>query len=113
MPVADADAPPRIERAEFRHRNDQRNQQQRYPRKNPITLQREKEIIEEQQKREEEQRRQKEIRILHSEKKMNAMKSVKPAKKAYQEEVNDEEPEQSTMPPPKTMWGKFMRWLNT
>lgn len=79
--------------------------------KNPIALQREQEALEARKKMEEERRLQKERRTQNYLKKVKAPQPTKPARI-----FNEETQEMSVselQEPPKTLWGKFVKWLTT
>ena len=80
-------------------------------RKNPIALQREREASEARKKRENEIERDKEKRTMHYLKKVNVTQPTKAMKIAHDEPT--EVIQVSVFQPPKTLWGRFMRWLNT
>ena len=86
------------------------NKNQR-PQKNPIALQREREALAAQKKREEELQLQKEKRT------QNYLKKVKPHQPTKAAKLIREEAEEMSAAelaePPKTLWGKFVRWLTT
>jgi hypothetical protein len=84
--------------------------QQTRPAKNPIAAQREREAKEEQEKRNAASEREKEKRTLHYLKKVNV---VQPTKAARVEEEQIEEETIVAAPAPKTLWGKFKRWLRS
>ena len=81
------------------------------PQKNPIALQREREALAAQKKREEELQLQKEKRT------QNYLKKVKPHQPTKAAKLIREEAEEMSAAelaePPKTLWGKFIRWLTT
>ena len=79
--------------------------------KNPIALQREREALEEQKKREEESQLKKEKRTQNYLKKVKAHQPTKAAK-LHREEA-EEMSAAELAEPPKTLWGKFVRWLTT
>ncbi len=81
------------------------------PTKNPIALQREREAVEAKKKREEELRQQKERRTQNYLRKVKAHQPTKAARvlREETEELSAAELE----PPPKTWWGKFVKWLTT
>ena len=81
------------------------------PPKNPIALQREREALEAQKKREEELQLKKEKRTQNYLKKVKAHQPTKAAK-LHREEV-EEMSAAELAEPPKTLWGKFVRWLTT
>lgn len=102
--------------AEKRGKRDQRgthNQNQKSvsrPRKNPISLQREREAREAEERRKDELKRVKESRTQYY---LQKVKTAPPAKKVslidepltqLHEEAADE---------PKTLWGKFVKWLTS
>jgi hypothetical protein len=84
---------------------------QQRPAKNPIALQREQEALEAKKKREEEIRLQKEKRTQNYLKKVKTQQPTKAARiiKEEAEEMSADE----LVEPPKTLWGKFLRWLTT
>jgi hypothetical protein len=84
---------------------------QQRPAKNPIALQREQEALESKKKREEEIRLQKEKRTQNYLKKVKTQQPTKAARiiKEDAEEMSAAE----LVEPPKTLWGKFLRWLTT
>jgi DNA polymerase III gamma/tau subunit len=79
------------------------------PTKNPIALQREQEAVEAKKKREEENRLQKEKRTQNYLRKVKAHQPTKAARviREETEELSAAELEE----PPKTWWGKFVKWL--
>ncbi len=79
------------------------------PRANPIALQREREATEKEKKKRANVEREKEKRTQHY---LNKVKTIAPTKalKLVKEEVEEMI---SLAPVPKTVWGKFMKWLNT
>ncbi|CAN5526698.1 hypothetical protein BH10BAC4_BH10BAC4_21250 [soil metagenome] len=84
--------------------------QQTRPAKNPIAAQRELDAKEEQEKRKAALERDKEKRTLHYLKKVNV---VQPTKSAKVEEEHIEEETIVAAQAPKTLWGKFKRWLRS
>ncbi len=81
------------------------------PRKNPIALQREREEREAEERKRSQVEREKEKRALHYRKKV---KEAPPTKRVrLVEEPVEELPASALVEPPKTWWGKFLRWLNT
>lgn len=93
---------------EKRNRNFKRPQRQA---KNPIALQREQEALEAKRKREEEIKLQKERRTHNYLKKVKSHQPTKAAKLI--DEQAEEMSADELAEPPKTWWGKFMRWLTT
>ena len=83
---------------------------QRSP-QNPIALQREREALAAQKKREEELQLKKEKRTQNYLKKVKAHQPTKAAK-LHREEA-EEMSAAELAEPPKTLWGKFVRWLTT
>lgn len=79
--------------------------------KNPIALEREREALETQKKKEEEAKLQKERRTQNYLKKVKTAAPTKAAK-LVKEEVEEMSPAE-LKEPPKTLWGKFVRWLTT
>ena len=99
-------------RPEFKKQKDQKFQRSGHRQeKNPIALQREREAREAQKKREEQAEREKEKRT------QNYLKKVKmsPPTKAVRmvEEPLMEMSAQELEEGPKTVWGKFVKWLTT
>lgn len=96
-------------RPERRERRDDRNRPNR-PQKNPIALQREREQQEAQRKREAQRELEKQRKKEYY---LNRVKPGTPTKPAriHKEEVY-EMPE-PPRPEPRTLWGRFMRWLNS
>lgn len=94
-----------------KERRSQNLKRQPRPAKNPIALQREREAAEAQKKREEELKLQKERRTKNYLKKVKAHQPTKAAKliKEQAEEMSPAEFEE----PPKTWWGKFLKWLTS
>jgi hypothetical protein len=87
------------------------NRRQQRPSKNPIAVRREQEAEEERKKREEEYRLQKERRT------QNYLKKVKAPQQTKAVRIFKEDTQQMSVSelqdPPKTLWGKFMKWLTT
>ena len=81
------------------------------PAKNPIALQREREALAAQKKREEELELKKERRTQNYLKKVKAHQPTKAAK-LIREETEEMSAAELTEPP-KTLWGKFLKWLTT
>ncbi len=79
------------------------------PGKNPIALEREQNALEAEKKKRTQLKHEKEKRTQHY---LSKVKVVAPTKsiKLVKEEVEELTP---SAPVPKTLWGKFMRWLNT
>lgn len=92
-----------------RPRSTSREYQER-PRKNPVVLQREREQREAEQKRKELLAKEKEKKTNHY---FNRVKPVVPTKKVRKEEETIEVVDIPVEKMPTTLWGKFMRWLNT
>jgi hypothetical protein len=106
-PVDDA---PKEKRIPKENRKEHIRRQQR-PAKNPIALQREQEALEAKKRREEELRLQKEKRTKNYFKKVKVQPPTKAARI-----INEDAEEMSAaelVEPPKTWWGKLMRWLTT
>ena len=99
---------PREFKGEKRNQNFKKTQRSA---KNPIALQREQEALEEQKKREEEFQLKKEKRTQNYLKKVKAHQPTKAAK-LHREEA-EEMSAAELAEPPKTLWGKFVRWLTT
>ncbi|MBL7848178.1 MAG: hypothetical protein JNL40_11960 [Cyclobacteriaceae bacterium] len=79
-------------------------------RKNPIALAREREEREKQRRLAEQREKEKQRKAEYYQKRLKPQAPTKPAKLVQEETVE--------MPPlepekPKTLWGRFMRWLNT
>ena len=97
------------EKRESRQTSDVNRERHQRPQKNPVVLQREKETREAQKKRQEQQAREKEKRT------QNYLKNYKPssptkAAKLVREDVIEMTPEELEEPP-KTLFGKIIRWL--
>jgi hypothetical protein len=96
--------PPKESRKERRPREFRRGTP-----KNPIALQREQEALEARKKREEEDRLRKERRTQNYLKKVKAPQPTKAAR------IFNEETQQMSaselQEPPKSLWGKFIKWL--
>jgi hypothetical protein len=80
------------------------------PRKNPITLQREREEREAEKRRKEEMIRAKEKKSQHYQNKVKTQVATKRAKMFSEPIEKIETPIEVT---PTTWWGKFMKWLRT
>ncbi len=96
-------------RAPITSRNPRRNAPSR-EHKNPVALAREREEKEKQRRLEEERAREKERKAAYYQKRLKPQAPTKPARIVREQEegftpVHTEEP--------KTLWGRFMRWLNT
>jgi len=90
-----------------------RRPQKKYPvpeRKNPVMLAREREENEMKRKREEEKEREKQRKKEYYEKRLKPQAPTKAVRKLEEEyeEMPPMEPDR-----PKTLWGRFMRWLTT
>jgi len=96
---------------EFKGERSQNYKKTQRPAKNPIALQREREALEEQKKREEESQLKKEKRTQNYLKKVKAHQPTKAAKLIREE--TEEMSAAELAEPPKTLWGKFVRWLTT
>ncbi len=79
------------------------------PWKNPIALQREREAREADEKRRESLEREKEKRRQHY---LGKVKTGQPTKATRLYDEQAEEAPVIKSAPPKTLWGKFMKWLN-
>lgn len=79
--------------------------------KNPIALQREREAREAEKRRQEERERQKQKRTEYYQKRVKAAPPTKRVRMV--DEPLEELSAAELAEPPKTWWGKFMRWLNT
>jgi hypothetical protein len=109
--VKEATATAKVDKPRLANRRPVENQKeaaQRMP-KNPIALKREQEAQEAMKKKREFAQREKEKRTQHY---LGKVKTVAPIKSAriVNEEVEELKP---LAPVPKTLWGKFLRWLNT
>lgn len=95
-----------------RERNERRPRQQRddKPWRNPIALQRETEAREREEQKQEALKQAKERKRLHY---LNQVKNNKPPKAARIYEEAAPEPVKAVEQKPKTLIGKFLRWLNT
>jgi hypothetical protein len=103
----EVDKKPRLEnRKPYTNRKEVSNQR---PVKNSIALERERKALEAEKKQRERQKQEKEKRTQYY---LSKVKVVAPIKsiKLVKEEVEELTP---TAPVPKTLWGKFMKWLNT
>jgi len=92
-----------------RPRSTSREYQERL-RKNPVTLQREREQREAERLRKEKLAEEKEKKTNHY---LNRVKPVTSAKKMNRTEEATEMIDTPVEKMPTTLWGKFMRWLNT
>ncbi|NOT74112.1 MAG: hypothetical protein HOP08_04225 [Cyclobacteriaceae bacterium] len=101
---------PRRENKNSSYQRRERSTPPQRPAKNPIVLQREKEAREEEEKRKANLELEKEKRALHYLKKVNVVRPTKAVKVTEEKEVI----KHVVKPPaPKSVWGKFKRWLNT
>jgi hypothetical protein len=113
LPEESENAPEQLKehQPERRERPARGNRGTQRPVKNPISLEREKEALEAKEKKEEHARIQKERRT------QNYLSKVKtPAPTKATRIVKEEVMEMSAAElrePPKTWWGKFLRWLTT
>ncbi len=80
------------------------------PRKNPVTLQREREEREAEKRKKEKLAKEKEKKTYNYLSKVKAQAPIKKLKKLEELVEVAEEPIEKM---PTTWWGKFMRWLNT
>lgn len=99
---------PRRERRTERY--PRRNQPPR-DRKNPIALAREREEREKQNRLEEQRALEKERKAAYYQKRLKPQAPTKPAR-LVREQLEDSLPEPA-VERPKTLWGRFMLWLNT
>lgn len=116
---ASADQTPKVEtrlvesekkpRQENRKPYPGRRENELRPGKNPIALQRERESQEAEKRRRAQAEQEKEKRTQHYLKKVKASAPTKSVK-LINEDVEEMTP---LVPVPKTLWGKFMKWLNT
>lgn len=91
--------------------NNRRDRQASVPRKNPISIQREQEKREAEAKRQLELEKLKEKKALHYQRKVKAQPPMKRVRLV--DEPVEEFSAQELKEPPKTWFGKFLRWLNT
>jgi hypothetical protein len=112
QPKSENEMPASVEETRER-RNSSYKEKRRTPRaaSNPIALEREREALEAKKKKEEEDRLQKERRTQNYLKKVKTVAPTK-AVKLVKEEVEEMSPAE-LKEPPKTLWGKFVRWLTT
>jgi hypothetical protein len=105
-----APEPPQRPRQEFRKAQPRRERSIQPP-KNPIALQREREAREAEKRRQEELERQKQKRTEYYQKRVKAAPPTKRVRLVDEpmEELSDAE----LVEPPRTWWGKFLKWLNT
>jgi uncharacterized membrane-anchored protein YjiN (DUF445 family) len=80
------------------------------PQKNPVALQREREEREAERKRKEKLQREKEKKTYNY---LSRVKTQAPAKKSQYVKEQIEEAPIITEEMPKSLWGKFLRWLRT
>ncbi len=103
--------PVKKEVTERKNINPRREPRVQRPSKNPIAFEREQEALEAKTKREAEAERQKEIRTKNYLKKVKTVQPTKAAK------IIKEETEQMSAAelkePPKTWWGKLVKWFTT
>jgi hypothetical protein len=102
---------PKIFETKENNSNFKKHQSNKRPAKNPITLEREREALEYKKKREEEAKLQKEKRTQNYLKKVKSPQPTK-AVRLLNEPV-EEMSAAELAEPPKTWWGKFVRWLTT
>jgi len=105
--TAEQQPEPRKDRRSEHH---QRRNQSPRERNNPVALAREHEEREKQRQLEEERAREKERKAAYYQKRLKPQAPTKPAR-LVQEQLDDSLPE--PVERPKTLWGRFMRWLNT
>jgi hypothetical protein len=112
-PAADSTAKPDGAESSRPRRKPQAREERSQPRKNPIAQQREREEREALRKKQEEAQRLKEKKASRYLKAVQN-KAVKVAKapRLLEEEVEVVQPEE-VRPAPKTLLGKFLRWLNS
>lgn len=106
-PKAEEEAPKENTRPAFVPRGPQR-QQTRPDRKNPIALAREREENEKRRKLEEAREKEKQRKAAYYQKRLKPQPPTK-AVRLIEEEVEEMAPIPEA---PKTIWGRFMRWLN-
>lgn len=80
------------------------------PQKNPVALQREREEREAERKRKEKLQREKEKKTYNY---LSRVKTQAPVKKSHYMKEQIEEAPTITQDVPKSLWGKFLRWLRT
>jgi hypothetical protein len=80
------------------------------PQKNPVALQREREEREAERKRKEKLQREKEKKTYNY---LSRVKTQAPTKKSQYVKEQIEEASSITEEVPKSLWGKFLRWLRT
>jgi hypothetical protein len=80
------------------------------PQKNPVALQREREEREAERKRKEKLQREKEKKTYNY---LSRVKTQAPTKKSQYVKEQIEETASITEKVPKSLWGKFLRWLRT
>jgi hypothetical protein len=80
------------------------------PQKNPVALQREREEREAERKRKEKLQREKEKKTYNY---LSRVKTQAPVKKSQYVKEQIEETASITEEVPKSLWGKFLRWLRT
>lgn len=80
------------------------------PQKNPVALQREREEREAERKRKEKLQREKEKKTYNY---LSRVKTQAPVKKSQYVKEQIEEAASITEEVPKSLWGKFLRWLRT
>jgi hypothetical protein len=100
--------PPKELKREKRNSN---HKTQPRPAKNPIAKQREEEELEAKKKRDEALRLQKEKRTQNYLKKVKNQQPTKAAR--FMREETEEMSTAQLQEPPKTWWGKFLKWLTT
>ncbi len=105
-PASESSSPPKEPRKERRPRDTRRT-----PSKNPIALQREQEAREARKKREEEHKLRKERRTQNYLKKVKTAQPTK-AVRIFKEETQEMSPTE-LQEPPKSVWGRFVRWLTS
>lgn len=99
------DAKPRVEKRQRPHREFQER-----PQKNPIALQREREEQEAQKTRKEKALREKEKKTYNYLSRVQPQTSVKKTRYLKEEITSEPIAEEEA---PKTLWGKFKKWLRT
>ena len=93
-----------------KHQSENRRGYQDRPRRNPVTAQREREQREAEEQKKEEALRQKEKRTQYYQSRVKPAVPTKAAR-IFNEQVTQDE--QFAADKPKTLWGKFVRWLTT
>lgn len=101
---------PKGDRHDKRRNGPRKEKRNDRPRKNPIALQREREEREALERKKEQARREKEKRTQYYQKRVKPSAPIKPVRMVDEPlvDMSHEAPDA-----PKTLWGKFVRWLTT